>query len=201
MTMSSPSRAANTRIDAFAEFGGRHRGDRLGGVLDEVGERLRDQPPVEARRHRIFGDLGFDVDFRIADAHQEHGLAHGVGDVLVRDHRLGHARETREFVDHPPDVVDLAHDGVGALLEHAAVVFADHLAVFAAQPFGRQLNRRQRVLDLVRDAAGDVGPGRGALRGDQFGDVVERHDVAVLGFARLLAGDAHRQIALAAVAA
>ncbi len=51
------------------------------------------------------------------------------------------------------------------------------------------------------DAAGDVGPGRGALGGDQRGDVVEGHDVAVLGIGRLLGGDAHRDGAVAAVAA
>ena len=103
---------------ALAELVRRHGGDRLGGVLDQVGERLRDQPAVEARRHRVLGDLGLDVDVGMADAHQEHGLAHGVGDVLGGDHRLGHARESGELVDHAVDVVDLAHDGVGALLEH-----------------------------------------------------------------------------------
>ena len=79
----------------------------------------------------------------------------------------------RELVDHALDVVDLAHDRVGALLEHRRIL-GDRLAVFAPQPLGRELDRRQRVLDLVRDAARDVGPGRGALRRHQLGDVVER---------------------------
>ena len=113
---------------------------------------------------------------------QEHHLAHRVGDVLGRDHRLRHARELRELVDHALDVVDLAHDRVGALIEHGRIV-GDGLAVFAPQPLGRELDRRQRVLDLVRDAARDVGPGRGALRRHQLGDVVERDDVAALGIA------------------
>ena len=81
-----------------------------------------------------------------------------------------------------------------------AGVLDDDFAVFAAQPLGRQLDRRQRVLDLVGDAARDVGPGRGALRENQLGDVVDGDDVAVLGLGRLLAGDAHREIALLAVA-
>ena len=34
---------------ALAELLGRHRGDRFGRVLDDVGESLRDQPPVKAR--------------------------------------------------------------------------------------------------------------------------------------------------------
>ena len=33
----------------------RNRVDRLGGVLDDVGQRLRNQPPVEARPQRILG--------------------------------------------------------------------------------------------------------------------------------------------------
>ena len=54
---------------AAAELGRRHGGDRLGGVLDDVGERLRDQPAVEARRHRVFGKLELEIDVGIADAH------------------------------------------------------------------------------------------------------------------------------------
>ena len=69
MTMSSPSRAAETWMRPLAELGRRHRGDRLGRVLDDVGERLRDQPAVEARRHRVLGDLDVDVDVGIADPH------------------------------------------------------------------------------------------------------------------------------------
>ena len=178
MTISAPSRAANTRIDALAELVGRHRGNRFGRVLDDIGERLRDQAPVEPRRHRILGNIDVDIDFRIADAHQEHGLPNGIGHIFRGDHRLRHARKARELVDHAPDVVDLANDGVGALLEYGAVL-ADHFAVFAPQPFGRQLDRRERILDLVRDAARYVRPGRRALRGYQFGNVVERDDIAV----------------------
>ena len=54
----------------------------------------------------------------VPDPHQEDHLAHRVGDVLGCDHGLRHARELRELVDHPLDIVDLADDGVGALLEH-----------------------------------------------------------------------------------
>ena len=133
------------------------------------------------------------------DAQQEHDLTHGVGDVIVGNHGFGHAGEAREFVDHPLDVVDLAHDGFGALLEHGRIL-GNRLAVFAAQPFRRQLDRRERVFDLVSNAAGDVGPGRGTLRQHQFGDVVDGDDIAVFGLARLLAGHAHRIVSLLAVA-
>ena len=92
---------------------------------------------------------------------------------------LGMRANCRELVDHALDVVDLAHDGVGALVEDGRV-FLDHRAIFPAQPLGRQLDRSERILDLVRDTAGNVGPGRGALRAHQFGDVVERDHVAFI---------------------
>ncbi len=57
MTMSSPSRAALTPMRPRAELVRRHGGDRLGRVLDDVGERLRDQPAVEVRRHRVFRQI------------------------------------------------------------------------------------------------------------------------------------------------
>ena len=50
--------------------------------------------------------------------------------------------------------------------------------VFALQPLGRKLDRGQRVLDLMGDAARHIGPGGGALGGDQIGDVVEGDDKA-----------------------
>ena len=92
-------------------------------------------------------------------------------------HGLRHAGEGRELVDHAADVADLADDGLRALLEDLGIG-RDFLLVFAAQTLGGELNGRQRVLDLVRDAARDVGPGRGALGGDEVGDVVEGDDVA-----------------------
>ena len=126
-------------------------------------------------------------------------MSHGVGDVLGRHHRLRHAGEAGELVDHAFDVVDLTDDRVGALLENAAVL-GDHAPVLPPQAFGGELDGSERVFDLVRDATCDVGPRRGALRGHEFGDVVERHHIAALGGARLLARDPHREIALSAVA-
>ena len=71
-----------------------HRLDGFGRVLDDVGQRLRDQPPVEPRPHRFFLDLGLDVDVGMADPHQEHRLPHRVGDVLAFDDGLWHSGET-----------------------------------------------------------------------------------------------------------
>ena len=93
-------------------------------------------------------------------------------DILLAEHRLGHAREVGEFVDHPPQVADLADDRAGQPLEGLRVR-CDLLAEAALQPLGGELDRGQRVLDLMRDAPGDVGPGGAALVGQLVGDVVE----------------------------
>ena len=135
----------------------------------------------------------------MSDPHQEHGLPHRVGDVFAFDHGLRHPRKAREFVDHPPDVVDLPHNGFGALLEYG-LVFSDDLAELAPDTLGRKLDRRQRIFDFMRDAARDVGPCRGPLCGNQFGNVVKCDDVAVARMAGLFGTDAHRKVALMAVA-
>src|SRR5580704_8398927 len=135
----------------------------------------------------------------MSDAEQEHGLTYGVGQILVAHNRLWHSRKARELVDHAFDVIDLSHDGVGALLENS-VAFGDDVAVFAAQPLCRKLDRRQRILDLVGDPPGDVRPCRSPLRHYQFGNVVDSDDVTVVGIRRLLAGDPYREIALLAIA-
>src|SRR5260370_24997805 len=85
-----------------------------------------------------------------------------------------------------------------ALLEYATIL-GDRIAVLAPQPLGRKLNGSERIFDLMGDAAGDIGPGRGALRRHQFGDVVKRDDVAVIRVRRLLGSDPHPGSAVAAI--
>src|SRR5262245_20777347 len=106
----------------------------------------------------------------------------------------------RELVDHASDVLDLTNNCVRALLEDTAIIL-DHFAVLPAQPFSRKLNRSQWILDLVGNATSDIRPGRGSLRGNQFGNVVQSHDIASVGLPRLLTGDADRKVALPTVAA
>ena len=96
------------------------------------------------------------------DLEQEHGLADDLAHVVHLHHRFRHAREGGELIHHAPDVGDLADNRVGALLEDITIL-GDDFAVFAADAFGRQLDRCERVLDLVCDPAGNVGPGGGAL--------------------------------------
>ncbi len=108
---------------------------------------------------------------------QEQRLARDLDDILVAEDGLGHPREGGEFVDHPPKVADLADDGAGQLVEGGRIAL-DLLAVAALEPFGGELDRGQRILDLVRDAARDVGPGGAALVEQLLGNIVEGEDEA-----------------------
>ena len=153
--------------------------DRLGGVLDDVAERLAHQPAVEGSHQRLGAEIALEGDVGAADLDQERGFAQRLAQIHHLHVRLRHARKGRELVDHAADIRDLADDRVGALVEHLAVL-GDHLAVAAADALGRQLDRRQRVLDLMGDAARHVGPGRGALRLHEIGDVVDGDDIGIL---------------------
>ena len=54
------------------------------------------------------------------------------------------------------------------------LVGRNFLAEAPFEPFGGKLDRGQRILDLVRDAPGNVRPGGPPLVGQLVGDVVER---------------------------
>src|SRR5262249_48480332 len=101
---------------------GRHRRDGFAGVLDDVGQSLWNKPAIEARRHRVFGNLNLDIDIGVAYPLHERYLAHGVADIVDRHHRLRHPRKARELVDHASDIVDLAYDRIGALFEYATIL-------------------------------------------------------------------------------
>ena len=75
---------------------------------------------------------------------------------------LGELGEGREVVDQPPDRADLLVEDLVRRTEQVAVrrIVA---AVLRAQLLHRELDRRQRVLDLVRQAPRDLLPGRQLL--------------------------------------
>ena len=64
-----------------------------------------------------------------------------------------------------------------------------------AQALGRELDRGERVLDLVGDAPGDVAPGGHTLRHDEVGDVVEADDTPSRRRRRHGGRDPHQQVA------
>ena len=86
--------------------------------------------------------------------------------------RRRHPRELRELVDECLERLDLADDGRRALLDQRARRCGSR-AELPAHALGAELNRRQRVLDLVRQTPRDVAPRRHALRPDERRHVVE----------------------------
>ena len=70
----------------------------------------------------------------------------------------------------------------------SAFVGGGALAEMAAQPFGAELDRRQRILDFVREPPRHVAPGRDALRPNQRRHVVE-HEHRALATRRVSAGE------------
>src|SRR5690606_12743798 len=83
--------------------------------------------------------------------------------------------EAGELVDHLLELVRVHDDGVGALLEEGPVT-PPVVAKAALQALGRELDGSQGVLDLVRDAPGDLAPGHLALSLDEMGHVVDDDD-------------------------
>ena len=79
-------------------------------------------------------------------------------------------------------------------------IVPDIAEIFALQALGRELDRRQGVLDLVRDPARHVRPGGLALRREQLGHVVEGHDIPLDIATYPLRGDPHVQYVGSAVA-
>ncbi len=177
ISMKPPMSASRVTSDAPALVAFAERVDSFRGVLEHVGQRLGDQAAVEVGHDRRLRQPLLEIDVGAAHPHEEHRLTHAVGEVVARRPRLRHAGERGELVDHALDVVDLADDRVGALVENV-LALDDVAAVAALEPLGGKLDRRQRILDLVGDAPGDVGPGGGALRRDEVADVVERDDAA-----------------------
>ncbi len=171
--------------------------DRLAGVLHEVGDGTRDEAAIERHQQRLVGNAQLVIDLRVAFAEQHHRLLHRVAQIVRAHLGLGHARELGELVDHRLEVGHLPLDGHRQPVERLAVV-RDVLGVLLAQPLGRKLYRRQRVLDLVGDAPGDVRPGRRALGHDEIGDVVEGDDRADVAAAGALARHHHGEGALLA---
>src|SRR6516164_11313182 len=159
---------------------------RLDCILDDVDQRLADETRVATNRYRTSREIRLKGNIRMGGALQEHCLAHNFDQVLRFDHWRGHPCERGEFIDHAADIANMPNNRIGAHREGFRVVL-DLLEISAPQPFCRQLDGSQRVLDLVRDATGDIGPGGLALSCQQFGYVVESDDEAA-DFAAVMLG-------------
>jgi hypothetical protein len=86
---------------------------------------------------------------------QEERVPRHLMNVSAAEHRLRHAGEIREFVDHPTEIADLADDRAGQPLESLAIA-GNFLPEASLQSLGGELDGCERILDFVCDTAGNV---------------------------------------------
>ena len=166
--------------------------DRIDRVLQQVGQGLAELAPVAPQHDGSIRELDRKRDVGMGALLQEYGLPAQPGKVLRLHDRCRHPGKGRELVDHALDIADLLDDDVGAGFEDLRVAL-DLLEIFALQPLRRKLDRGQRILDLVGDAPGHVGPGGLALRGQQLGDVIKGNHKAFGLVVDALRGDPHKE--------
>ena len=133
-------------------------------VLDDVHQRAGQQRAVERHDWAARGELRLD-----ADASGRCGtvwlqdLRDDVVELCRRQLRHRRGGKTRELGGDLPEQPHLRQDGGDARLEHGRQRLTA-VVVHPQQVLGRQLNRRQRVLDVVRHLSGHLGPRFEAVR-------------------------------------
>ena len=191
-------------LDARCAISGSRPGalGRLHGVLDQVRQHAPDQHPVAQRAHRRRAarrSAGSGCHSACARTKSSTTWPRSTGRRLD----LGQLGEGREVVDQAADRADLLAQDLLRGRQQARVgrVVA---AVLRAQLLDRELDRRERVLDLVRQAARHLLPGRHLLQVFQArARVAELGHHAVEGAPQLVQlvlaarRDAHGQVALA----
>ena len=170
--------------------------DRVDRVLDEVRQHLDHLVAVgpDPRERARLGVNDPDA-FAGPRALELDDVADDLLDVNLLRARRGEAREAGELGDDVADPVDLVEDRAGRLVE---VVVEGRIVARAeaAQGLDRGADRGERVFHLVRDAAGDLAPGRDPARGGEAAagraEVVE-HPVEGLRQLGDLAGATHAE--------
>ena len=122
-------------------------------------------------------------------------FAHQRVQIKLGNHRRRSARIVTKFIDHALHRADLIDDGIGAAGEQISVGATQFIPQLHLQALGRQLDRRQRVFDFVRQAPRHFTPGSRALRRHQSRNVIADDQVSRLS-ANIQARAAHQQTAL-----
>ena len=86
-----------------------------------------------------------------------------------------------EFIDHALHGLHLVDDHLRRPVKHFRIATRQLLGQLELQAFGRKLNRRQRILDLMRQPPGNFAPGGTTLRRNQTRHVIENYQVTACG--------------------
>src|SRR3984885_5349508 len=145
--------------------------ERFSGVVDEIDDDAAEQAAIGADRRKIFGKRRFQRDaVETAGENFDSLLDHGVR-AGGRELGGGEADKLRELVDELRERGDFALDEARAFLGEASELRIERIFNFgrgaaieeARKTLRRELNRRERILDLVGDAASDFLPRGGFL--------------------------------------
>ncbi|VBC39576.1 Uncharacterised protein [Burkholderia pseudomallei] len=152
-------------------------GDRILRVLQQIVDHLTQLCRIAAdhRQRRLLDD---DRALALADTVKRQYFAHQIVQLQVDEHRGRRARVIAKIVDHALHRGHLIDDRRRTALEHVGVGLRELVGKLHLQALGRELDRRERILDLVREPPRDLAPRDRTLRGDHIGDVVEHDDVA-----------------------
>ena len=174
------------------------RFDRLARILDEIGDRLGDQAAVEGEidRGRRARCTSMSSSPALTRCRIVASLTTAARSCVSRVALGMRAKAENSSTMRP--ISPTCRMIVSVHCSKTCLSVWISRAVFALETLGRKLDRRQRILDLMRDAPGDVGPGRVALRRDELGDVVEGHDMAMLGLFGGLGRHPHDETAVLA---
>jgi len=160
-------------------------------VLHHVGQRAREQRAVDRHIRQIGGRLHVDGD--PVREPRPVGLDHFFNQRRKRRRfrpRRGRRRKARELGGDLAQQLDLREDGVDAVVEYRRQR-APAIDVHAPRVLGGELDRRQRVLDLVRHLPRHVGPRFQPLCALELGALplqIGRHLVEVFDQAAQLVG-------------
>src|SRR5579883_2010635 len=156
--------------------------ERLERVGDEIVEDLPHPAPVgfDALEPRVEAQV--DGGARVLRAVELGDF----GDELIQvEPTHPHLRRTcvlAEGVHHLLHALDLLHDGVCGPLEDLRIARRHACQQAPPQALGGELNRGERILDLVRQATRDLAPGGVPLRLQQRRDVIENDDITPVAF-------------------
>ncbi len=149
----------------------------FGGIVDQVDEHAAQKDAIGPDRRKVFGEGGFYDDAIETAGENLQGFVDKSGGVSRLKLGAGKAHELRELIDQIGERGDFAFDQARAFLNQASELgigwrrrgqrICTRLgATFekAGESLGGELDGRERILDFVRDAAGDFLPGGELLR-------------------------------------